>query len=165
MSYKRILRRAGRIFSAQAWAAVDALLGRDEQDLHAFDEELRRAASRDSASHESSSTSQQESSSHRGSTTHRDSTSESKRGEASGAPPPRGTRKPGEKGDDHYLRVLGLQEDATPDTIRRQYRRLMATYHPDRTLSLPAAERRRMTARAAEISEAYAILQRRWGFR
>lgn len=153
MSYKRILRRAGRIFSAQAWAAVDALLGRDEQDLHDFDEELRQASRRASTSQEKSSTSD------------RTSSSETNRKASSGPPPPRGKRKPGEKGDDHYLRVLGLPEDATPDTIRRQYRRLMATYHPDRTLSLPAAERRRMTARAAEISEAYAILQRRWGFR
>jgi len=51
-----------------------------------------------------------------------------------------------------YYDVLGVARDATPDTIKKAYRRLAHKYHPDRN-SDPAAE-----VRFKEAAEAYEVL-------
>jgi len=53
---------------------------------------------------------------------------------------------------DHY-QTLGLSTDATPDQIKKAYRRLAKQHHPDRNPGDPAAE-----ARFKEVSEAYTTL-------
>jgi DnaJ-class molecular chaperone len=52
-----------------------------------------------------------------------------------------------------YYGTLGLTPSATPDEIRRAYRRLALQWHPDRNPGRRDAE-----ARFKEISEAYAVL-------
>lgn len=52
-----------------------------------------------------------------------------------------------------YYRTLGLTPSATPEEIRRAYRRLALEWHPDRNPGRRDAEER-----FKEISEAYAVL-------
>jgi DnaJ-class molecular chaperone len=54
--------------------------------------------------------------------------------------------------DKDYYEVLGVSRDATADQIRRAYRRLARTYHPDVNQSSDAA------TRFAEMQEAYEVL-------
>jgi len=52
----------------------------------------------------------------------------------------------------HY-ETLAVRADATPEVLRRAYRRAAQRHHPDRSAGDPAAQRR-----MAEINEAYAVL-------
>ncbi len=51
-----------------------------------------------------------------------------------------------------YYETLGIGRDASPDDIKRAFRRLAMQYHPDRN-SEPGAE-----AQFKEINEAYEVL-------
>jgi len=52
-----------------------------------------------------------------------------------------------------YYEVLGLAREATPDEIKKAYRRAAHKHHPDRNASDPSAE-----GRFKEASEAYEVL-------
>ncbi len=60
--------------------------------------------------------------------------------------------RPGDSSKDYYG-ILGCRPDASPDEIRRAYRRLALECHPDRNPGNPEAEERFKT-----VSEAYAVL-------
>lgn len=51
-----------------------------------------------------------------------------------------------------YHKVLGVSKDASPDQIKKAYRKLAMRYHPDRNKSKDAAEKFR------QVNEAYAAL-------
>ena len=55
-------------------------------------------------------------------------------------------------GKDYYA-ALGVDRKASPEAIKKAYRKLAATYHPDRNPDDPRAEER-----FKDISEAYAVL-------
>jgi curved DNA-binding protein CbpA len=52
-----------------------------------------------------------------------------------------------------YYAILGLKEDASPEEVRKAYRKLALHYHPDRNRGEAGAEER-----FKAISEAYAVL-------
>ena len=52
-----------------------------------------------------------------------------------------------------YYEVLGVERDASPETIKRAYKRLARKYHPD-VSSEPDAE-----SRFKEVGEAYDVLR------
>ncbi|HEU5393561.1 MAG TPA: DnaJ domain-containing protein, partial [Candidatus Methylomirabilis sp.] len=52
-----------------------------------------------------------------------------------------------------YYPILGLNEDASPEEVRKAYRKLALHYHPDRNRGDATAEER-----FKAISEAYAVL-------
>ncbi len=52
-----------------------------------------------------------------------------------------------------YYAVLGVSKDASPEEIKKQYRKLAMQYHPDRNKGNKEAEER-----FKEINEAYAVL-------
>lgn len=52
-----------------------------------------------------------------------------------------------------YYEVLGVKKDATPDQIKKSYRKLAMQYHPDKNQGDKATEEK-----FKEISEAYAVL-------
>ncbi len=52
-----------------------------------------------------------------------------------------------------YYQILGLSKGASPDDIKKSYRKLAKKYHPDRNPDDKAAE-----ARFKQIGEAYAVL-------
>ncbi len=56
--------------------------------------------------------------------------------------------------------VLGVTPNATPDEIKRAYRREIAQYHPDRFRNADAETQRYASARSQRITEAYAALRR-----
>ena len=68
-------------------------------------------------------------------------------------------------GHDAY-KVLGLDQSASVDEIKRAYRKLMARYHPDRVMSkgLSEAEMQRYTEKAKRVQQAYAALKEQKGF-
>ncbi len=53
-----------------------------------------------------------------------------------------------------YYKIMGVRRDATPDEIKRAYRRLARKYHPDVSRE-PDAE-----TRFKELGEAYEFLKR-----
>jgi curved DNA-binding protein len=57
-----------------------------------------------------------------------------------------------------YYEVLGVPRTATPEEIKRAYRRLARQHHPDLQ---PAAQRARAAERFKELNEAYAVLSDR----
>jgi curved DNA-binding protein len=52
-----------------------------------------------------------------------------------------------------YYKILGVTKSASPDDIKKAYRKLAMKYHPDRNKSNKEAEEK-----FKEISEAYAVL-------
>ncbi len=52
-----------------------------------------------------------------------------------------------------YYKILGLTKNATPEEIKKAYRKLALKYHPDHNKENPEAE-----AKFKDISEAYAVL-------
>jgi hypothetical protein len=60
------------------------------------------------------------------------------------------------------LRLLGLgfEEAADPDAIRRAYRKLAKSVHPDTQPHASDDERRRLEARFSEVTDAYVLLAR-----
>ncbi len=52
-----------------------------------------------------------------------------------------------------YYRILGVQKNASPDEIKRQYRKLAMEHHPDRNKEDKKAEEK-----FKDINEAYAVL-------
>ncbi|MGN0330889.1 MAG: DnaJ domain-containing protein [Kineothrix sp.] len=53
----------------------------------------------------------------------------------------------------NYYQVLGMEQTASPEEIKKAYRRLSKKYHPDMNPESPEARKR-----FQEISEAYAVL-------
>ena len=54
--------------------------------------------------------------------------------------------------------ALGLSYGADPDDIKRAYRRLVRTYHPDLHPGVSAAERSELSARFSTLTDAYRAL-------
>ncbi|MFH2064874.1 MAG: J domain-containing protein [Pseudomonadota bacterium] len=52
-----------------------------------------------------------------------------------------------------YYKILGVDKTASPDEIKKKYRKLAMKYHPDKTEGDKAAE-----AKFKQVSEAYAVL-------
>ena len=52
-----------------------------------------------------------------------------------------------------YYTVMGLARDATPDDIKRAYRKLSRKYHPD------VSKEKNAEARFKELGEAYEVLK------
>ncbi|HEY7822824.1 MAG TPA: DnaJ domain-containing protein, partial [Acidimicrobiia bacterium] len=55
--------------------------------------------------------------------------------------------------DKNFYKVLGISETATAEEVKKAYRKLAQTHHPDANPDDPEAEQK-----FKEISEAYAIL-------
>jgi curved DNA-binding protein len=53
-----------------------------------------------------------------------------------------------------YYKILGVERGATPDDIKKAYRKLAVKYHPDKNPDNPKAE-----ARFKELTEAYEVLK------
>ena len=60
-----------------------------------------------------------------------------------------------------YYAILGLDPDASSESVKIAYRRLANQYHPDRLVGASPEELARSSDRMREINEAYSILSRR----
>ena len=54
--------------------------------------------------------------------------------------------------------ILGVPKTATDDEIKRAYRKLMATYHPDKFASASEKEKKDAEVKSKEINRAYEVL-------
>ncbi len=54
----------------------------------------------------------------------------------------------------HYYKILGVDENASPDEIKKAYRKLAVKYHPDKNLR----NKKEAEEKFKEISEAYYVL-------
>ena len=66
--------------------------------------------------------------------------------------------EPGPRGREHALRLMGLESDATHETVRARYRELVRTWHPDLHEHLGPAAAEEAHARFREIQAAYESL-------
>ena len=57
-----------------------------------------------------------------------------------------------------YYAILGLDAEASAESIKVAYRRLATQYHPDRMVGASAEELARSSDRMREINEAYSFL-------
>ena len=57
-----------------------------------------------------------------------------------------------------YYEVLGLSKDATPDDIKKKYRKLSLQWHPDKHVNDSEKEKKEAEEKFKEIAEAYAVL-------
>ncbi|MGZ4818616.1 MAG: J domain-containing protein [Terriglobales bacterium] len=60
-----------------------------------------------------------------------------------------------------YHAILGLDAEASPESIKVAYRRLATQFHPDRMTGASAEELARCSDRMREINEAYSVLIKR----
>ncbi len=65
------------------------------------------------------------------------------------------------------MRLLGVQADSEPATIKRAYRRLLSRHHPDKLSGSGAtpAQLRAATDKTRELQVAYEVVRQRRGFR
>jgi DnaJ family protein C protein 7 len=56
-----------------------------------------------------------------------------------------------------YYKILGLTNKATPDEIKKAYRKLAPKYHPDKNNETPES-RKNAEKMFREVSEAYQVL-------
>jgi hypothetical protein len=74
-------------------------------------------------------------------------------------PPPRsGVRPVFDEARDRARRLLGITDATPPDDVRRAFRKLASTLHPDRLGEGTATEQRQRAMRFAELSAAYHLL-------
>jgi hypothetical protein len=71
------------------------------------------------------------------------------------APPP----KHGALGLEEALRVIGLPANAGVEDIKKQYKKLMMQYHPDRVSQLDQAAQNQARDKAQRINEAYQVIK------
>ena len=57
--------------------------------------------------------------------------------------------------NDEYYKILGVEKNATPEEIKKSYRKLAAKYHPDKH---PADTKSEAEEKFKEIAEAYEVL-------
>jgi DnaJ-class molecular chaperone len=76
-----------------------------------------------------------------------------------GSPAPSPVReRQGQRDDANAWHILGVPPGADVDSIKRAYRRLARTVHPDLHPEASAEEKRALETRFAQITEAYRAL-------
>ena len=73
------------------------------------------------------------------------------------------TATPAPPDEDRHRVTLELVGDVTPDRLRRNYRRLVAAYHPDRVAGLGEKLQRLAEEETKSINEAYSFFKRQLG--
>ena len=73
------------------------------------------------------------------------------------------TAPPTPPDEDRHRITLELVGDVTPDRLRRNYRRLVAAYHPDRVAGLGEKLQRLAEEETKSINEAYSFFKRQLG--
>lgn len=58
----------------------------------------------------------------------------------------------------NHFRTLGVKSNATDDEIKKAYRRLSQTLHPDKLIQASAEEQSQAATQLARVQEAYAVL-------
>ena len=66
--------------------------------------------------------------------------------------------------EEHYAKVLGLQDDITPDNVKSAYRKLAIQYHPDKVSHLGSKIKEVAEIEMKKINEAYEYFQKKYGF-
>ncbi len=62
----------------------------------------------------------------------------------------------------HYAKVLGLQDDITPDKVKSSYRKLAVQYHPDKVSHLGSKIREVAEIEMKKFNEAYEYFQKKY---
>lgn len=60
--------------------------------------------------------------------------------------------------ENDYYKILGVEKDATPDQIKKAYRKIAIKYHPDKWGDAPEAERKDAEEKFKKAAEAYSVL-------
>ncbi len=139
MSYKRIIKRAGRILKGRIEEAAENLFKTHEQEMADFDAELKKEKKSGTGAEGGS-----------GASSRRDQQREK-------------PRRPGEMSDEECCRILEVPLDAGAGKIKEAYKRLVAQYHPDKVASLGIELQKLAANKTREINEAYQTLRRRRG--
>lgn len=140
MSYKKIIRRAGRILKGRLENAAESIFRTHEQEMADFEAELKKGKKTEPGQG-------------------RQSGSSSRKEQPREKP-----RKPGEMSDEECFRILGVPPTAGAQALKEAYKSLIAQYHPDKVAALGVELQQLAAKKTREINEAYQTLRRRRGF-
>ena len=66
--------------------------------------------------------------------------------------------------DKDYYKILGVDEKASDDELKKAYRKMAMKYHPDKVRDLGAEHQKSAQEKFIKVQEAYELIKKERGF-